>query len=184
VFEQAARLLALHTQAGCDIGLSVNFSGKTMSDPGILADIAAILARYPVAEGRLVVEVTESAAIVNIEHARAVASGLRELGCGFALDDFGAGFASFYYLKHVAFDYLKIDGEFVRNIDANPTDRLVVQSLVQIAKGLGARTIAEFVGDDVALEHLRALGVDFGQGYHLGHPEPIAEILPALTLGR
>ena len=147
VFEQAARLLAEHAELGLDVGLSVNFSGKTLSDPTILADMSAILARHPIPAGRLVVEVTETAAIVNIERARDVANGLRELGCGFALDDFGAGFASFYYLKHVAFDYLKIDGEFIRDLEHNPTDRLVVQSLVQIAKGLGARTVAEFVGD-------------------------------------
>jgi diguanylate cyclase (GGDEF)-like protein/PAS domain S-box-containing protein len=184
VFEQAAQLLAQHADAGWDIGLNVNFSGKTMSDPTILADISEVLARHPVAAGRLVVEVTETAAIVNIERARDVALRLRELGCGFALDDFGAGFASFYYLKHVAFDYLKIDGEFVRNLGDNPTDRLVVQSLVQIAKGLGARTIAEFVGDAGVLETLGELDVDFGQGYWLGAPKPIAEILPALAAKR
>ena len=118
---------------------------------------------------------------MNIEHARAVATGLRALGCGFALDDFGAGFASFYYLKHVAFDYLKIDGEFISHLGTQTTDRLVVQSLVQIAKGLGAQTIAEFVGNGETVDELRALGVDFGQGYHLGAPQPIAEILPALA---
>ena len=183
VFERAARLIALNDAAGVDIGLNVNFSGKTMSDAQILTDVAAILARHPIPAGRLVVEVTESAAIVNIERARAVARGLRELGCGFALDDFGAGFASFYYLKHVAFDYLKIDGEFIANLDANSTDRLVVQSLVQIAKGLGARTIAEFVGDAAVLQDLRELGVDFGQGHYLGSPQPLAKILPPLVGG-
>ncbi len=184
VFEQAARLLARHAEDGWDIGLNVNFSAKTLSDPQILADMAAVLARHPVPPGRLVVEVTETAAIVNVDRARDVARGLRELGCGFALDDFGAGFASFYYLKHVTFDYLKIDGEFVRGLADNPTDRLVVQSVVQIAKGLGARTIAEFVGDDAALQRLRELGVDFGQGFLLGAPKPIADILPGLAASR
>jgi diguanylate cyclase (GGDEF)-like protein/PAS domain S-box-containing protein len=181
VFEQAACLLGTHARAGCDIGLSVNFSGKTMSDPQILADMSAILARHPIPDGRLVVEVTETAAIVNIDRAREVAQGLRELGCRFALDDFGAGFASFYYLKHLSFDYLKIDGEFVKQLGANTTDRLVVRSVVQIAKALGAQTIAEFVGDRAVLEQLRELEVDFGQGYHLGRPQPIAQLLPALT---
>jgi diguanylate cyclase (GGDEF)-like protein/PAS domain S-box-containing protein len=183
VFEQAARLLAKHARSGHEIGLSVNFSGKTMSDPRILADLSSILARHPVPAGALVVEVTETAAIVNIDRARDVAQGLRELGCRFALDDFGAGFASFYYLKHLAFDYLKIDGEFIRNLALDTTDYLVVQSLVQIAKGLGAQTIAEFVGDAEVLERLRELEVDFGQGHHLGLPRPIAEILIALPAG-
>ena len=183
VFEQAALLLGTHAAAGHEIALSVNFSGKTMSDPRILSDMSAILARHPVPEASLVVEVTETAAIVNIDRARYVAGGLRELGCRFALDDFGAGFASFYYLKHLEFDYLKIDGEFIKQLDANPTDRLVVRSLVQIAKGLGAQTIAEFVGDDAVLEHLRALSVDYGQGYHLGAPQAVGDILPALSHG-
>ena len=183
VFEQAAILLATHAAAGQEVGLSVNFSGKTMNDPRILADISTILARHPIPDGSLVVEVTETAAIVNIDRAQDVARGLRELGCRFALDDFGAGFASFYYLKHLAFDYLKIDGEFVKHLDENPTDRLVVRSLVQIAQGLGAQTIAEFVADDAVVERLRELSVDYGQGYHLGAPQPVADILPALTLG-
>ncbi|MEY2442880.1 MAG: hypothetical protein QOJ46_2306 [bacterium] len=181
VFEQAARMVCSHAAAGRDVCLSVNFSGKTMSDPRILEDMSAILARHPIPEGALVVEVTETAAIVNIGRARDVARGLRRLGCGFALDDFGAGFASFYYLKHLAFDYIKIDGEFIKNLDANPTDRLVVRSLVQIAAGLGAQTIAEFVGNDAVVERLRELAVDYGQGYHLGMPRPIGEVLPALV---
>jgi diguanylate cyclase (GGDEF)-like protein/PAS domain S-box-containing protein len=181
VFERAARMVSAHTAAGRDVCLSVNFSGKTMSDPAILEDISAILARYPIPDGALVVEVTETAAIVNIDRARDVARGLRELGCGFALDDFGAGFASFYYLKHLTFDYLKIDGEFVKNLDVNATDRLVVRSLVQIAGGLGVQTIAEFVGSDAVVERLHELDVDFGQGYHLGMPRPVQEVLPALV---
>jgi EAL domain-containing protein (putative c-di-GMP-specific phosphodiesterase class I) len=174
-------MLAEHAAAGCDIGLSVNFSGRTMSDPKILEDVSAILRRHPIPAGRLVVEVTETATIVNIDRARQVAHGLRDLGCRFALDDFGAGFASFYYLKYLSFDYLKIDGEFIKGIEANTTDRLVVESVVRIAKGLGAQTIAEFVGDDGVLECLRALEVDFGQGYYLGRPQPVASILPALA---
>jgi EAL domain-containing protein (putative c-di-GMP-specific phosphodiesterase class I) len=181
VFEQAAQLLGAHAAAGNDIGLSVNFSGKTMTDPRILADISAILAEHPICAGRLIVEVTETAAIVNIERAREVAQGLRDLGCRFALDDFGAGFASFYYLKHLAFDYLKIDGEFIRNLDGDTTDRLVVTSVVQIANALGAETIAEFVGNDAVLACLRDLGVDYAQGYHLGEPQRLTDILPSLV---
>ena len=97
-----------------------------------------------------------------------------------ALDDFGAGFASFYYLKHLRFDYLKIDGEFIRNLGATPTDQLVVKAIVTIAQGLGTRTVAEFVGDDDTVELLRAFGIDYGQGYHLGRPRPLEETLPYL----
>jgi len=118
---------------------------------------------------------------VNIDKARHIAQGLRALGCQFALDDFGAGFASFYYLKHLEFDYLKIDGEFIKALILNPTDQLVVQSVVNIARGLGAKTVAEFVGDDATVQRLRELGVDYGQGYHLGRPRPVQEVLSVLV---
>ncbi len=178
VFGEAARLLHVHHAAGQDISLSVNISGKTLNDPGILDDFRTMLAKYPVPANRLVVEVTETAAIVNIDKARDVARGLRKLGCRFALDDFGAGFASFYYLKHLEFDLLKIDGEFVKNLTNSTTDQLVVRSVVQVATGLGAQTVAEFISDDATLARLCELGVDYGQGYHLGRPAPVGDLLP------
>jgi len=181
VFAQAVGLLRSHHEAGHDISLSVNMSAKTLCDPRILDDISELLARSPVPEDRLIVEVTETAAIVNIQRASEVADVLRRLGCRFALDDFGSGFASFYYLKHVGFDYLKIDGEFVKTLCVDATDQLVVKSVVEIARGLGAKTIAEFVGDEPSLLRLHELGVDYGQGYHLGRPAPVAEMLPALA---
>jgi diguanylate cyclase (GGDEF)-like protein/PAS domain S-box-containing protein len=183
VFGRALELLRTHHAAGNDISLSVNMSGKTLNDPELLKDLSAMIAACPIPRDRLVVEVTETAAITNIEKAGQVARSLRELGVQFALDDFGAGFASFYYLKHLDFDYLKIDGEFVRSLARNLTDQLVIKSVVDIARGLGAQTIAEFVGDDDAVDRLRELGVDFGQGYHLGRPGPLEERLPALTQG-
>ena len=165
------------------MSLNINMSGKTLVEPDLLEDLQRMIAACPVLPRRLVVEVTETAAIVNIDKARRVARTLRELGCEFALDDFGAGFASFYYLKHLDFDYLKIDGEFIRTLNVNRTDELVVKSVVDIARGLGARTIAEFVGDDETVELLRQLGVDYGQGYHLGRPAPLEQALPALRGG-
>ncbi len=179
VFEQAVHILREHEQAGYAVSLSVNMSAKTLCDPTILDDLSAIVKRCPIPRNQLVVEVTETAAIVNIDKARTVARGLRELGCQFALDDFGAGFASFYYLKHLDFDYLKIDGEFIKSLTQNTTDQLVVQSVVDIARGLGVKTIAEFVGDDLTIHRLRQLGVDYGQGYHLGRPAPVSSILAA-----
>jgi diguanylate cyclase (GGDEF)-like protein/PAS domain S-box-containing protein len=183
VFAQALKLLQRHSEAGHDVSLSINMSGKTLVEPDLLEDLQQMIAACPVLPRRLVVEVTETAAIVNIDKARRVARTLRELGCEFALDDFGAGFASFYYLKHLDFDYLKIDGEFIRTLSVNRTDELVVKSVVEIARGLGARTIAEFVGDDETVERLRRLGVDYGQGYHLGRPAPLEQVLPALRSG-
>ena len=180
VFTQAAELLARHASYGNELVLSVNLSARTLTDPNFLEDLSKVLHRYPITPGRLIVEVTETAAIVNIDRAREVSRGIRELGCSFALDDFGAGFASFYYLKHLDFDYLKIDGEFIKSLPVNATDRLVVRSIVDIARELGAHTIAEFVGSDETVELLRGMGVGYGQGFHLGGPGRLEDVLPTL----
>jgi diguanylate cyclase (GGDEF)-like protein/PAS domain S-box-containing protein len=178
VLGEAVRLLHEEHSAGRDVALAVNLSGRTMGDPGLGEYLETLIAARPIEPGRLVIEVTETAAIVNIDRARRLAERLHALGCRFALDDFGAGFASFYYLKHLAFDYLKIDGEFVRQLVHDPTDPLVIEAVVNIARGLGTRTVAEFVGDEPTVELLRRLGVDYGQGYHLGMPGPIGDVLP------
>jgi diguanylate cyclase (GGDEF)-like protein/PAS domain S-box-containing protein len=177
VLGEAVRMLHEEHAAGREVALAVNLSGRTMSDPGLGEYLESLLAARPVPPGRLVIEVTETAAIVNIDRARRLAERLHTLGCRFALDDFGAGFASFYYLKHLAFDYLKIDGEFVRQLVHDPTDQLVIEAVVNIARGLGTRTVAEFVGDEPTVELLERLGVDFGQGYHLGMPVPVDAVL-------
>jgi EAL domain-containing protein (putative c-di-GMP-specific phosphodiesterase class I) len=131
-----------------------------------------------------VFEVTETAAIVNVEGARRFALRLAELGCQFALDDFGAGFGSFYYLKHLPFDCLKIDGDFIRHLPASPSDQLTVKAIVEIARGLGKQTIAEYVEDEPTLRLLRDYGVDCAQGFHIGRPAPIDGRWPARVAGR
>ena len=98
---------------------------------------------------------------------------MRALGCAIALDDFGAGFGSFRYLKHLPFDYLKIDGDFIRGLPRSHTDQLVVKALVGVAQGLGRQTIAEFVADEPTLGMLRGYGVDHAQGFHVGRPQPV-----------
>ena len=104
---------------------------------------------------RLIFELTETAAIANFEQARNFATRLRSRGCQFALDDFGAGFGSFYYLKNFPFDYIKIDGGFIRGLVSNPMDQLVVQAIVTIAQGLGKKTVAEFVAEQETASLLR-----------------------------
>ena len=108
--------------------------------------------------------------------ARTLARALDELGCALALDDFGAGFGSFYYLKHLPATYLKIDGDFISS-PRSKTDDLVIDAIVRIARGLGMKTIAEFVEDAPTLEAVRAMGVDLAQGFHVGRPMPVAELL-------
>jgi EAL domain-containing protein (putative c-di-GMP-specific phosphodiesterase class I) len=109
----------------------------------------------------------------DLDAGRRFALGLRALGCGLALDDFGTGFASFTYLKTMPFSYLKIDVEFVRDLADSPANRHVVEAIVSLARGFGQETIAEGVEDERALDILRACGVDFAQGYHLGVPAPL-----------
>ena len=118
---------------------------------------------------------TETAAIGNIERAKTFTAELRRRGCRFALDDFGTGFGSFFYLKHLPFDYFKIDGDFIRGFGANTTDQLVVEAIVGVAKGMGKKTVAEFVTDQNMTELLRQSGIDYAQGFHIGMPRPIVE---------
>ena len=152
--------------------ISINLAGPSIGDPQILA-----MVRSAVADGtdpaHLIFEITETAAMTNMEAARVFVTALDELGCGVALDDFGTGFGSFTYLKHLPTSYLKIDTEFVHDLLGNSTDREVVKSITDIAHTLGKRTVAEGVEDKETLAVLRGYGVDCAQGWFVGPPEPI-----------
>ncbi|TML31233.1 MAG: EAL domain-containing protein, partial [Actinobacteria bacterium] len=176
VVRGAIALLEEHDRRGDALTVEVNLSARSLGDAELLDLIEAELRRTRTPPDRLILEVTETAAVANMSAASRFAERLSELGCRFALDDFGAGFGSFYYLKHLPFDFLKIDGEFVRNCRHSHTDQLVIQAVVDLARGLRAQTIAEIVGDDETVRLLAELGVDYGQGYHLGRPRPLDEI--------
>jgi diguanylate cyclase (GGDEF)-like protein/PAS domain S-box-containing protein len=179
VIRAAIRLLAERAEQDADL-LEVNLSGKSIGDPALPELIEQELIGANVDPSRLVFEITETAAIAKMEQAQAFAERLTRLGCRFALDDFGAGFSSFYYLKHLPLDYVKIDGDFIRLLTSSATDQLMVKSIVDIARGMGLQTIAEFVEDGATAALLRELGVDFSQGYHHGRPLPIPAAVPAL----
>ena len=159
-----------------DVHLEINLSAQSLNDPALAALIEHELAANEVEPERIIFEITETAAISNTQNARAFAERLMGLGCSFALDDFGSGFASFYTLKQLPYEYLKIDGDFIRALPNSGDDKLVVKALVDVARGMGKKTIAEFVGDEPTLSLLREYGVDYGQGFHIGHPEPISTI--------
>jgi EAL domain-containing protein (putative c-di-GMP-specific phosphodiesterase class I) len=178
VVRKAIELIAEHERAGRRLVLHVNLSGKSIGDPKVAALTESALAEAGIDPSRLVLELTETAAIANIEEAKAFAHRLRARGCQLALDDFGAGFGSFYYLKNLPFDYFKIDGDFIRGITGSPMDQLVVQAIVGIARGMGKKTIAEFVTDDETQHLLERVGVDYTQGYHVGRPRPLRDVLP------
>ena len=166
---------AIHLLAEHDVRLEVNVSGKSMGDLAIPELVEREIAATGIDPSRLVFEITETAAIANMEQARAFAERLTRLGCRFALDDFGAGFSSFYYLKYLPLDYLKIDGDFIRSLTSSVTDQLVVKSMVDIARGMGMKTIAEFVEAPETVAMLREKGVDYSQGYYHGEPRPVTE---------
>lgn len=183
VVSEAIRIVAACQQDGREVIVEVNLSASSLDDTSLLALIERQIIETGVPATSLVFEITETAAIGNIAHARTFVDRLRRLGCRFALDDFGAGFASFFYLKHMEFDYLKIDGEFIRRLPSDPTDQVLVRSMVHTASGLGKQTIAEFVGDDETVHLLRELGVDYAQGYHVGKPLPATEVLGVAAAG-
>ncbi|MEA2194808.1 MAG: hypothetical protein QOG42_1242, partial [Solirubrobacteraceae bacterium] len=162
------------------IALSINLSGPSLNDTTLLRLIETQVAETGIDPRRLTFEITETAAVANVPLARRFAERLMQLGCRFALDDFGSGFGSFYYLKHLPFDFLKIDGEFVSGCLTNRTDQLVIEAVVRIARGLGKETIAEFVSSPQLEAFMREQGVDHAQGFEVGRPVPIAE----LGLGR
>jgi diguanylate cyclase (GGDEF)-like protein/PAS domain S-box-containing protein len=162
--------------------VTVNLSGRSIGDPRILSAITDAVGAG-LDPCNLLVEITETAALNNHESATAFVQALAKLGLDLALDDFGTGFGSFTYLKLVPARYLKIDMEFVRDINNDPTDKEIVRSIVGIARTLGKETIAEGVESPGVLQTLRELGVGYAQGFHLGRPEPLVPSPAAVTLG-
>jgi PAS domain S-box-containing protein len=162
-----------------DHRVEINLSGRTISDPKLIAEIERLVTRSGAPPQNIIFEITETAAAENLASAREFADRLRSLGCSFALDDFGVGFGSFTYLKHLHVDYLKIDIEFVRDLVGDEKgDRQVVQAIVGVARDFGIKTIAEGVEDQATLELLEEMGVDYAQGFWIGRPAPLDELWP------
>lgn len=153
--------------------LEVNLSASSVGDPDLLALIDTQLHETGADPAQLVFEITETALIREIDAGEAFARDLTELGCRLALDDFGTGFGSFTYLKRLPISYLKIDIEFVRQLPFSSANQHLVKAIVNLAQGFGQETIAEGVEDERTLELLRRYGVDYAQGFHLGHPAPV-----------
>lgn len=184
VVQQTIKVIAAHAARGQTARLEVNLSGKAFEDEGLLPLIRRELESTAITPSSLIFEITETAAIASISRAREFIEGLKSTGCGFAIDDFGVGFSSLYYLKHLPVDYLKIDGSFIWNLPRDPSDQHLVRSMVELAHALGMQTIAEGVGDEETVELLRQFGVDHGQGFYLGEPAPIDVALAALPSDR
>ncbi len=150
--------------------LAVNISGRSLDDPGLALFISDELLSAKVAPRRLMIEITETSALSDLQEAQRFIQALRHTGCIICLDDFGTGFASFAYLKHIKADILKIDGLFIRDIIFERDNKVFVKAIVDVARGLGKTTVAEFVESHEIYMVLKEMGVDMVQGYHLDIP--------------
>lgn len=154
------------------VSLSVNLSGRVLDDPSLLQWIHDELRRSGIDPSHLILEITETAAVANVQDAINFMREVKQLGCRFALDDFGSGFSSFAYLRQLPVDIVKIDGAFIQNLASSAEDQLFVKALTDVARGLGKTTVAEFVENAATLVLLESFGVDYAQGFHIGRPAP------------
>ena len=163
---------ALHPdpQSSQDFLYTINLSGSSLSDDRFLEFLRERFDRYAVPPQVICFEITETAAIANLARAMQLIGELKQMGCYFALDDFGSGMSSFAYLKNLPIDYLKIDGYFIKNIVNDSIDSAMVECINRIGHVIGLHTIAEFVENDAILNKLKELGVDYAQGYGIGEP--------------
>ena len=178
VLEHAIALIA--SRPG--LHLAVNLSARSLDNPELPAQLQGILQEHGVKPQQLILEITETATLNQITHAEILLNGIRALGCKLALDDFGVGFSTFQYLKHLPVDFVKIDGSFIRTLDHSEDDRLFVKALVEAIHGYGKLAVAEFVETQAILEWVTELGVDYAQGYHFGRPQA-ADVALALRSG-
>ncbi|MDO9387480.1 MAG: EAL domain-containing protein [Thiobacillus sp.] len=152
--------------------IAVNLSGRSLSEPSLPQYISDELRQAGVSPQRLIVEITETAAVSDLHDAQRLIDALHQLGCGVCLDDFGVGFASFAYLKHLQVDTIKIDGLFIRDLSSDADNQVFVRAMVSVARGLGKAVVAEYVEDGRTLALLHQFGVDLVQGHYLDQPVP------------
>jgi diguanylate cyclase (GGDEF)-like protein len=171
VVENAIDFLVERSSNNSDLSLAINLSSMAFQNDTLLPVIKEKIEQSQIDAKRIIFEITETAAVESFEQTREMIIKIRSLGCKFALDDFGAGFCSFNYLKTFPVDYVKIDGQFIRNLINDETDQVLVKSMVEISSKLGKKTIAEFVETPEMITKLREIGVDLGQGYIFGKPK-------------
>ncbi|WP_105101650.1 EAL domain-containing protein [Microbulbifer pacificus] len=159
------------------LNFAMNLSAEAIGDSSFQQRLFTLLEASTLPADRLGIEITETAMVNQMDSASQFVAALRAMGCKVALDDFGNGLSSFNYLKAFAIDYIKIDGSFVRQVESNFVDLMIVESINQVAHRLKARTIAEYVEDAATAERLNRIGVDLVQGYYIGRPMPLEELL-------
>ncbi len=176
VIDAVCRQAAMLRKANVDTTLALNLSGMSFTNPNLVSHIRRSLREHGVPAGSIVFEITETAALADIDASIQIMEALRAEGCRFALDDFGVGFSSLYYLKKLPVSYIKIDGSFVRNLREDSEHQVLIRALVDVARAFRLRTIAEFVESEDIIRMLTELGVDYAQGYHIEKPRPFEEI--------
>ncbi|MGH1460896.1 MAG: sensor domain-containing protein [Neptuniibacter sp.] len=160
-----------------DISLSVNLSGLSINDPEFLKYVQHCLDEFKVPADRLCFEITETATISNLTEAVEFINQMKQMGCQFALDDFGSGLSSFGYLRTLPVDYVKIDGIFVKNICENKIDLAMVRSINEIGQLMGKKTVAEFVETKECMDLLKEIGIDYAQGFGISKPKPVEDLI-------
>lgn len=156
---------------------SINLSGNTLTDKEIVEDIKDMVRKYDINTKTICFEITETAAIKNLQQARKLIKNLKAAGFKFALDDFGSGLSSFQYLKNLPVDFLKIDGSFVADMVNNNIDHAMVAAINEVGHNMGIATIAEYVENEQIIKKLQNLKVDFAQGYGIEQPQPLEKVL-------
>ncbi len=181
VLSKAIEVQGHSCSIGDPVSLAINLSGRHFGDPQVLEWIRQFIQQSAADPTRMIFEITETAAVENISQAVRFTDSLHALGCRIALDDFGIGFSSFHYLKHLPVDMIKLDGSFVRQLERDKFDRVFIKSMSDMARGLGITSTAEFVETEGVINILIELGVDMGQGYHLARPAACFTSTPGLA---
>ncbi len=160
--------------------VSINLSAQSMTDPHFLDEVFDMLCNTLTHPGQLLFEVTETTAITHLHKAQHFIQRIRQLGCRFALDDFGSGMSSFGYLKHLPVDHLKIDGSFIQDIVDDPVNYAMVKAIQEVATTMRIKTVAEYVENEDILDQLKLIGIDYGQGHGIERPQPLERFHPPI----
>jgi len=177
-FEQLAKNNA---SGGGAVRVSINLSGPTLSDPEFLEWLLGAMAKYGIDGTSLAFEITEAAAAANLAQVQQFIRRLTSHGVRFALDDFGTGVSSLAYLKNLEISTIKLDGSYVRDVLTNTRSQALVRAIVQLADAMGITTVAEYVESNGVRDRLAALGIQFGQGFALGRPGPLDDVIAAVA---
>lgn len=175
VLRKSIAQLALICRNGFKVSFSINLSAHAFNDPELLPILKGGLSSNHINPENLIFEITETAALRDLPGARALMNEIKDLGCGFVLDDFGVGFSSFYYLRELPVDAVKIDGAFIRNLSKSSDDLILVNALCSVARGFGKKITAEFVETEEILIMIKEMRIDYAQGYHIGKPFPATD---------